>query len=296
MKPDKVSRITTAWVTRFQKSMLDDELSPSTVECYCRHLKAALSWAKEQGLIQTVPKFPRLKRAKSAKVMKGRPITGEEFERMLAAVDTVAESQRASIRFLLRGLWLSGLRLGEALSLTWDQWADGIRIDMSGEFTILHIPSDGEKGGKDRTYPITPDFEELLLSVQEDERQGFVFRPMLYRGECRRIDTMSKAIVKLGEAAGVKVDEKSKLNRSTRERTTQPVYASAHDLRRAFGFRWARRVMPMVLKELMRHESVTTTEKFYVGVNAQETAKFLRSVTLDVTPTKKGIRHEAETL
>ena len=52
----------------------------------------------------------------------------------------------------------------------------------------------------------------------------------------------------------------------------------------------------MVLKELMRHDSVRTTEKFYIGVNAQETARFLRSVTLDVTPIKKGSQLEAETL
>jgi len=30
-------------------------------------------------------------------------------------------------------------------------------------------------------------------------------------------------------------------------------YASAHDLRRSFGTRWAKRVMPVVLQKLMRH-------------------------------------------
>ena len=52
----------------------------------------------------------------------------------------------------------------------------------------------------------------------------------------------------------------------------------------------------MVLKELMRHASVTTTEKYYVDINAQQTARFLREVTLKVTPTKKESRSEAETL
>ena len=40
-----------------------------------------------------------------------------------------------------------------------------------------------------------------------------------------------------------------------------PVIASAHDLRRAFGFRWSSQVNSMVLKELMRHASVAATEK-----------------------------------
>ncbi|MBA3483727.1 MAG: hypothetical protein H0T51_18110 [Pirellulales bacterium] len=48
--------------------------------------------------------------------------------------------------------------------------------------------------------------------------------------------------------------------------------ASAHDLRRSFGFRWSRLVMPPVLKELMRHTEIATTMKFYVGVNADATA------------------------
>ena len=73
------------------------------------------------------------------------------------------------------------------------------------------------------------------------------------------------------------------------------VYASAHDFRRAFGHRWARRVMPMVLKDLMRHASVTTTEKYYVNIQAEEPAKFLRQVTLEVTPTKKEAQQNAET-
>ncbi len=46
-------------------------------------------------------------------------------------------------------------------------------------------------------------------------------------------------------------------------------FASAHDLRRAFGERWAARVMPAVLKELMRQESIETTLRYYVGTDAK---------------------------
>ncbi|HQX52567.1 MAG TPA: hypothetical protein PLR25_21785, partial [Planctomycetaceae bacterium] len=69
-------------------------------------------------------------------------------------------------------------------------------------------------------------------------------------------------IVAIGEAAQIKVDEKD----------GEAVWASVHDLRRAFGFRMSRKVNSMVLKELMRHASVATTEKFYVGIQADETA------------------------
>jgi integrase len=52
-------------------------------------------------------------------------------------------------------------------------------------------------------------------------------------------------------------------------------YASAHDLRRSFGFRWSEHVMPAQLKELMGHESISTTMKYYVGRNAENTATAL---------------------
>ena len=54
------------------------------------------------------------------------------------------------------------------------------------------------------------------------------------------------------------------------------VYASARDLRRAFGFRWAMIVPSMILKDLMRHASVQTTEAFYVGLNAKRTIDAVR--------------------
>ena len=55
-------------------------------------------------------------------------------------------------------------------------------------------------------------------------------------------------------------------------------YASAHDLRRSFGERWATRVMPPVLQELMRHDSIQTTMRYYVGRNARNTASILWDV------------------
>ncbi len=52
-------------------------------------------------------------------------------------------------------------------------------------------------------------------------------------------------------------------------------FASAHDLRRSFGQRWAARVMPQILMQLMRHEDMSTTMKYYVGKEAEATADVL---------------------
>ena len=49
-------------------------------------------------------------------------------------------------------------------------------------------------------------------------------------------------------------------------------YASAHDLRRSFGTRWAGRVKPATLQLLMRHKSIETTLKYYVAQDADDVA------------------------
>jgi hypothetical protein len=53
-------------------------------------------------------------------------------------------------------------------------------------------------------------------------------------------------------------------------------YASAHDLRRSFGSRWARKVMPAVLQKFMRHESIETTMRYYVDLDADALGEDLR--------------------
>jgi integrase len=160
----------------------------------------------------------------------------------------------------------TGHRLGRhvrraPLELYWDR-DDKLCVDLSGRRPMLRIPAALEKGNKDRLLPMAPDFAELLLSVPESERTGPVFAPGTRRHSDRLSDvTVGRTVSEIGKAAGVKVNTAK--------------FASAHDLRRSFGERWASRVMPQVLMELMRHESIDTTMKFYVGRNAYKTADAL---------------------
>ena len=48
--------------------------------------------------------------------------------------------------------------------------------------------------------------------------------------------------------------------------------ASAHDLRRTFASRWAKRVAPAILQKLMRHASIQTTMGYYVDLDVDEMA------------------------
>jgi integrase len=191
-----------------------------------------------------------------------RPISGEEFERMLGKVDSIddCKADPDAWKFYLCGLWTSGLRLTESLGLSWEPKADAISVDMGGKYPMLRIPSEAEKGGRDRLLPITPDFAALLQGVPQRHRRGRVFRV----GESRF--DVGPVVSAIGKAAGVVVDEDKHVKRK---------FASAHDLRRAFGQRWSRKVMPTILRELMRHSSIATTMSYYVDADAEATARQL---------------------
>lgn len=294
MKPDRLNRLNEKWLQRF-KAEVKKGRSLATVHKYFQHLKTMLKWAVEQKYLKEVPAFPKEKKnaAKRKKHSKGRAVTLEEFERMLAAVrksfptfklDRESANQKLelgveSLKYLLRGLWHSGLRLGEALSLTWDQWADGIRIrvDDDGDVFLL-IDGGDQKNGEMDEYPVVDEFAEFLLAVPENERTGFIFNPSRTRGEVsRRRDTVTKWISDIGTAAGVAVDRKPDRSKGARAGDTVPVWASAHDLRRAFGTRWASRLGdPKLLMRLMRHANLETTLNFYVTVDAKDEMRRIR--------------------
>jgi len=279
-RPSSVADLTTARITGFARELRKPykrkhtrrgETEPQTVtrseasvSRHLRHLKLISRWANRQGYLTTVPTFDMPKRSSGARRMKGRPITTEEFERMLAATESIVGSLAAdSWKLLLRGLWASGLRLGEAMALRWDNQPECVTVRLDGCKSVLAFDADSQKSGKVELAPLAPEAVELLEPMQR--KRGYVFHPQRRDGEpmARHTLKVSKIICRIGKAANVQVN--SVTGKS----------ASAHDLRRAFGYRWSRRIMPAVLKELMRHASIETTMTFYVGQNAETTAEEL---------------------
>ncbi len=127
------------------------------------------------------------KRAKrDSDAMKGRPITSEEFERMLAKCkavgDRLEEEHRpaaiASWRFYLQGIWHSGLRREESLDL---HWTDSSHLCVEGldcDRPMIRIPGDKEKGNHERVLPMAPAVAEFLREVPHSKRRGYVFNPL----------------------------------------------------------------------------------------------------------------------
>ena len=274
MSPKSLRLVTTDVVSEFQSKLRQEGKAEATIKSYLGHLRAALNWARDNGLIHQSPRFKMPKRAKNSKLMKGRPITVEEFERMLQATRSVVSKSRAKAwRRYLRGLWSSGLRLGESINLSWDI-PGTIRVLMENPARpMFHIPAGAEKGNKNRLLPVSPELARLLTRIPVENRTGYVFDIPSAIGT-RYSDTRSvgRVISDIGKKARVVVD--TVVGPDGKEKIK---FATAHDLRRAFGQRWSSKVMPTTLMELMRHETIETTMKFYVGSNAETTADILWS-------------------
>lgn len=261
--PEKLSALTPEVLSRFQAGLRKTGIKETSIATHLRHLKAALNWAVSMGLLPKLPAIEMPKRAKGQTLMRGRPITAEEFDRMIAAVAAVRPNDSAVWERYLTGLWLSGLRLEESTVLSWDEDAP-ISVDLSGRRPRLRIYAEAEKGHQDRLLPITPDFAEFLLQTSEAERKGPVFKLHgLQTDKPMTPKRVSRIVSAIGEKALVVVNK------------AEAKHASAHDLRRSFGTRWAPRVKPATLKLLMRHRSIETTLKYYVSQDADEVAEEL---------------------
>lgn len=261
LNPVLLEDLTASRLSSFRRD-LADTMAPATVDGVVRHLMVALRWAESLGLIRQAPRLPREKRGGRRNGMKGRPITLEEFERMIAATGAVVGEEHAeSWKRMMWVGWYSGLRLGELLRLTWDDPDQLLVGAIDCDQPLLVIPAEFDKGGLHRQTPVPLDFARYLRATPEAERTGHVCNPTGPRGVTRNLQWVSARLSKIGEKAKVVVARKPKLK-----------YASAHDWRRSFGDRWATRVVPAVLQQMMRHADVKTTMEFYVGHESRRLA------------------------
>ena len=159
---------------------------------------------------------------------------------------------------------LSGLRLLESRNFYWDR-DDRPRVDLTGEIPLLFIPAEWQKADRDTLTTIPPDFAEFLLQTPTDQRHGPVFRPIMPSGNLASNALTGKMVSLIGELAGVKVHTHSK--------TGKVKFASAHDLRRSFGTRWAKVVSASELQDMMRHADYHTTQAYYIDHQATDLAR-----------------------
>lgn len=238
--------------------------SETTIKGHLTVLKTALTWAHDQGWLDSVPKTPSIARARKAKKSphKGRAITDNEFRLMLDCVPVVIKSAEhvARVRRLLWLIRLTGFRLSEAIDFWWSDHPqkNHVVIDHRNRPSIV-LYSGEHKANEDETLPVTRECGEWLLSTPPDARRGRV-APLPGRLGNWRLDYVSKKVEAIGRAANIIVEPRG------------GKFASAHDIRRLCITDWLRRFTPAVVQKLARHSDIATTMSFYAFLADEQTA------------------------
>lgn len=248
MAPRLITEVTVDSVSTFKAKLLLEKMKVSSISTHLRHLRTAFNWAAEMKLLRAAVKV-KIPKSASRKFMRGRPVTEGEYLEMLEACVPVCGAEALAWRRFLELLWYSGMRLEEATRCSWDSPPVMVRLDSKPYPTIMFY-AEGHKAGQDTVSPVTPEFHQWLSQTPEAARAGKVAPLPVQAVEA------SRRISAIGQACRILVDENK--------------HASAHDIRRAFGSRWAKVVRPLTLQKLMRHRDFTTTLKYYIGLEAED--------------------------
>lgn len=276
-----VRQVTKHTLRKWIKYHHEKGIPNSTIRGYMKYLRAFLIIAIDDGILK---EFPKVRLPSEGKKRKGRALTEEEFDRILDAVDKSKLADPEKWKRVLRGAWLSGLRIGEMYRLTWD--ASEFYVDIDGEVPVYVIRK--QKNKNEELLPIVGDFVEWLNEVPKNRRRGFVF-PFPGQGTDRVTQRHAERIIsRLGEAANVVTLDNVRPRQKTvgkgknkRTITSTTKTASIHDFRRSFGTRWSMKpgVTPQVLMRLMRHSDIKVTMEYYVDADLKSIAEVIGATT-----------------
>ncbi len=160
-----VTRITTDAAREFARKRQAEGAGNATINRSLAALRRMLRLAQEDGKTQVVPKIRLLKEPPARKGFLPR----EQFERLLAALPD-------TLRPLIVFLYYCGVRLGEALQITWAQ------VDLDG--ALIRLEDEQTKTGEARTVPL-PDLLVAMLQPIEP-KEGHVFNATNLRKEWRK--------------------------------------------------------------------------------------------------------------
>jgi len=152
------------------------ERSPNTVNSIMACVMVFVRYCRDHEWIERVPP---LRKIDVDEVMKGRPISGEEFERMVEVTPSVVGNDAAdSWIFTLKVLWQSGFRIQDLMRFSWDDPNEIVPVwpRLKAQHPTIVIPS-SQKNRKNEEIPMLPGFAELLKSVPKRKQKGWVVNP-----------------------------------------------------------------------------------------------------------------------
>jgi len=90
---------------------------------------------------------------------------------MLAVTpDVVGEQAADSWRYVLRGIWESGLRLDELMHVSWDDANEIQPVWQDDRHPVLRIPHDRQKNATEESIPLLAGFETILGETPPHEQ------------------------------------------------------------------------------------------------------------------------------
>ena len=186
-----------------------------------------------------------------------RSFTTEEYERMLSAAKKAVPSEDLKDwQFLMNAMWLSGIRLSEAMQLTWSRTGVVAIIERRPGIFCLSFKPEGQKNNKRQIIPCIPEMSDLLNSVPKSERTGFAINVLQDEQPGPRKVKVREVIKSISKAASVSL--------------TPGVedWAKPHDYRRSFVTKQVLDgVSPFLLQKVARHENIQTTLKYYLHLD-----------------------------
>lgn len=263
-KPKYVATITTEKIDAFITERLKAngikkrKLSPATVNKDLRNLRTALRVAHDWGLIAKVPKFRMQKETESLKTY----ITPEHFAAVYQACGSAKAPSVPNIdaadwwRALFVLLYMTGWRVGQALSL---KWAD---VDLDGATAITRADANGNKGKRDERIPLHPVVVEHLRNLKTFDERVFPWDQ-----HYRKLWVHLWIIQKAATLPGHTEHDPKPLPQCGRNG-----WYGFHDIRRAFATCNAADMDLFELQKLMQHKSLATTQR-YVNMASKLNAK-----------------------
>ncbi len=201
---------------------------PATVNRYLQDLRAAYNLARRNAKVEKNPLADtRLLRENNKRI---REITADEEKALLTVLDPARRRGGADLRPMVRLLLETGLRLGEACALRWDD------VDWTEGFLTLQETKAGEK----QHVPLSAEGKAILEAL--GPRQGHIFawpdgRPWI-------VDYVTHAFGKAVKRAGIKD-------------------LHVHDTRHTFACRKLRAGVDLyTVSKLLRHASIAMTERY----------------------------------
>jgi len=166
---DKIlSKVVPADLENYQAKRLKAGKAPGTIDHEIGKTKTMILKAFDNGMVsgETLRTFKKVKKLlKKGSDVRDRILTQDEFDR-------ICEHSVKHIHDILSMAYLTGMRRGEILNLTWD------KVDMKDHF--INLDAEDTKDKEKRSIPICDELHEILKDIPRNLHDPHVF---MFRGK-----------------------------------------------------------------------------------------------------------------